>query len=374
MSIEKARIILKAKLKIVKDKLIAKMQTGEIMLDGKCAALLTSIGNNRSLQSLIRSNRNDTNNILKNLVRLEELGIIELKLPCEDPILETLYKRQDSISKICKENPAMSNIVAYEREWGIYPSALDFLDKKSQNYKLKNFEKEIYFNLIHPFLDKIPKGSAIIDVGGGIGRFALELVKMGYKVHLVDSSQVALKKGLKHFRNENLANIDLHWGNVTNLSMFSDNTFDAAFAIELICYLDEPDKALKELVRVTKKNGLIIISVEGKYGSSLSDSNVSSDKISDILRDNLLYIKNHLYVRYYTSKTLRRLLEGCGIKVIDIFGCHYVPDGVFHRLINIDKLDDREYKKELLDIERFCRREPVLKNLARAWVAVGRKK
>lgn len=374
MSIKKARIFLKAKLKKIGNKLIAKTESGGIALQDENVVLLSLIDNGRSLQSLARLSKRKINEVLKNLIRLEELGVIELRLFCEDATLKNFYRERDSIDKICQKYLGMSNVIAYEREWGIYPSALDFLDKKSQNYKLKNFETEVYFGIIRPFLNRIPKNSCFIDAGSGIGRFALEFVRMGYKVHLVDSSQIALKKALKHFRNENLANFDVHWGNVANLSMFSDDIFDAAFAIELICYLDEPDKALKELVRVTKKNGLIIISVEGRYGSLLSDSNISFGKLPGILQDNLLYIKNHLYVRYYTPKTLRRLLEDCGIKVMDIFGCHYVPDGAFHRLINIDELEDEKYKKELLDIEKLCRRDPVLKNLARAWVAVGRKK
>lgn len=374
MSIEKARIFLKAKLRKEGKKLVAKISTKEIILDNERFELLSSIDDNISLQDLVKLSRKRINRILKNIIDLEKLGVIELKLSCEDSVLRTLYEGRGSIDKICQEQPGKSNIVAYEKEWGIYPSVLDFLDKESENYKLKNFEKEIYFNLIHPFLDKIPKGSTIIDAGGGIGRFGIGLVKMGHKVHIVDTSQIALKRALAHFVSENLTNFDLHWADVNNLSMFPDDTFDAAFGIELICYCDKPDRVLEELIRVTRKNGLIIISVEGKYGGLLSDPKVSFNKLSTILQDDFLYIKNNLYVRYYTPETLRKELEKSGIKVINIFGCHYVTDGIFHRLINVNKLGDKKYLRYLLNIERFCRNDYVLKNLARAWVAVGKKK
>lgn len=374
MSIEKANISLKAKLRKEGKKLFANTQHKEIILDNERFDILFHIDGNISMQDLAKLTNKKINYILKHIIDLEELGVIELELPCEDRLLRTLYERQGSIDKICKGHPGMSNIIAYEREWGIYPSVLDFLDKESENYKLKNFEKQIYLDIIRPFLKKLPKDSSIIDAGGGIGRFAIELAKMGYKVNLVDSSEIALKKALRHFQNENLANFDLHLGNAANLSMFSNNAFDAAFAIELICYSDIPDRVVKELVRVTKKNGLMIISVEGKYGGMLSDSNVSFDKLSTIFRDGLLYIKNHLYVHYYTPESLKRLLKRCGVEVMGIFSSHYITDGIFHKLINIDKLDDKNYREDMLKIEKLCQKDHVLKNLARAWVAVGRKR
>jgi len=374
MSIGKAKVFLRSKLSQKDNRPIARALSKNIAFSWDDRIILTQARGGKSINDLARLLKKEINYILKRIIWLEEQGFIYLKFPCEDPVLKNLYERKISAKRICQHHNGMSNIIAYDREWDVYSPALDFLNKDSENYKLKRLEKEIYFSLIHRFLKKIPKGSFIIDAGGGIGRFAFELIKNGYKVHLVDSSEVALKKALRHFVSENLNSFDLHWGNVSNLSMFKDNTFNAAFAIELICYTDRPDQALKELVRVTKKDGLIILSVEGKYGGMLSDPNVSLDKLSTILQDNLLYVKNHLYVNYYTPRSLESLLKGCGIEVIDIIGSHYITDGVFHKLIDIDKLEDKDYKEAVLKLEKLCQKDLILKNLARAWVAVGRKK
>lgn len=373
MSIGKAKVFLKAKLSRRGNKLIAKALNGDIVILKEEAVILSRIKSGDSINNLSSIFKKDINYILKMVMRLEEQGVVSLKLFCEDPILKELYRGKNWDNKIFHKKPAISNIIAYEKEWSIFPSTLDFLNKESDNYQLKCLEKDIYLNIIYRFLNKIPKGSSIIDAGGGIGRFTSELIKKGYKVNLLDSSEIALKKALRHFVNADLPGFDLHWGNVNNLSMFADSTFDAAFAIELICYTDRPDQALKELVRVTKKNGLIIISVEGKYGSMLSDRNVSFDRLPGIFKIGSLYIKKHLYVNYYTPKTLKQLLEECGIRVVDIVGSHYVTDGIFHRLINVDKLDNKKYKNEIFKIESLCQNDPVLKGLARAWVVVGRK-
>ncbi len=288
--------------------------------------------------------------------------------------MSTKKSKKNSINKVSRQGRGFSNIIAYEREWKAYPSVLDFLDKNSENYELKNFEKEIYLDIIQPFLNRMPKSSTIIDAGGGIGRFAIHLAKERHNVHLVDSSKTALKKALRHFRDECLTGFNLYLTDAANLSMFPDNIFDAALAIELICYSDKPKKVLKELVRVTKKKGLIIVSVEGKYGGMLSDSSASLGKVPGIMRNNFLYIKNHLYVHYYTPTSLKKLLEENGIKIMGIFGSHYIADGIFHKLIDIEKLGDENYKKEIVRLERLCRRDPILNNFARAWVAVGIKR
>lgn len=374
MSIRKAKIIPKAKLINQSKRSIARTSRGDIILDKETSTILPIGDKTKCVGDLAKLLKKEVNYVVKKVMKLEALGIVYLKLPCEDPILQDLYGKRTPIAGICKRQPGLWNIVAYEKEWDIYPDSFDFLNRDSDLFKLKSFEKEIYFGLMRPFLNTLPKESVILDAGCGIGRFSVELVRRGFKVNLVDSSEKALKKALEYLGREKGAEFDVHWGNVANLPMFSNASFDAILAIELICYCNSPKEVVKELVRVTKKNGLIIISVEGKYGGMLSDPNVRFDKLSAIVQDGLLYKKNHLYVHYYTPASLKRLLEECGIDVIGVFGSHYVTDGIFQGLIDVDKLDNKNYKTRVLKIEKLCQNDPVLKNLARAWVAVGRKR
>ncbi|MDD4939409.1 MAG: class I SAM-dependent methyltransferase [Candidatus Omnitrophica bacterium] len=374
MSIKKAKPILKAKLKKFEKKIIAGTPHKEIILNGEEFDFLPYIDGYRCLEDIARLAKRGLNRLLKDIIRLEDLGIIELRLFPESPLMRDLYEKKRPVYKICKEHPGMYNVIAYEREWSIYPLVLDFLDRSSENYKLKDLEKKIYLDIIRPFFNEIPKGSNIIDAGGGIGRFAAWLCKTGHKTQIVDSSPTALKKALKHLYAENLVDFDLHLGDAACLTNFADNTFDAALAIELVCYSDRPAQIVKELARVTKKNGILVFSVEGKYGALFSDPNVSLDKIPLILREGILKIKDHLYVRYYSPASLVKLLKENGIEVIGTFGTHYVTDGILHKLINVDKLNDNGYKKDIFKIEKMCRNDPVLQNFARAWVAIGRKR
>lgn len=260
------------------------------------------------------------------------------------------------------------NIIGYEKDWKKYPETLDFLDKKSDYYEIKKFEKEVYLEIIKPFLKKIKKNSLILDACGGIGRFAIELAKIGYKVNLVDASKTNIKVARKHILKEKLTDrIDTYTSNIEDLSAFEDEKYDTILAIEAICYCSNPEKALKELLRVLKPNGLIFISVENKYGSILSDTNITSKNFLQVCLKNKLEVKNCLYVQYYTKEMLEKLLNKLGVKILKFISCHYVAEGIFNRFF------DYKNKKKLMEIERFCRNDFVLRNLARAWFVVGKK-
>ncbi len=279
--------------------------------------------------------------------------------------IKKLYKYLKNIRKMCDNNPELSNIVGYERDWQLHSKSLDFLDKGSDYYMIKGLERDIYFDLIGPYLKDLKENSLIADIGGGIGRFAIPLAKMGHKVCLVDACKSNLKVALKHISKERLLKkISFKFANAENLKMFRNNRFDATFAIELICYCTNPEKILKELVRVTKNNGMFFISVEGKYGSLISDNTISVNNFHSIFNDSKLFIKEHLYVKYYTKEEFENLLKKYGIEVLDIMGCQYVTDGIFRRFTSDDK--------KLMEIEKICQGDKILKNLGRVWLAIGR--
>ena len=62
-------------------------------------------------------------------------------------------------------------------------------------------------------------------------------------------------------------------GDVSRLGALGDVLpragLDAALAIEVLCYVEDPLSALRELARVTRPGGWIAVSVEGLYGALL---------------------------------------------------------------------------------------------------------
>lgn len=268
--------------------------------------------------------------------------------------------------------PGLWNLEGYKNAWKEYPEDLDFLSKKSGHYHAKMLEREIYLEIMKPFLKNLKQGSVVLDAACGIGRFAIELAKTGCKVHMVDACEENLERAAAHLGKKNLADAELYLGDISSLSMFRDGTFDLSLAIEAICYCSNPEKALKELARVTKKGGLVIISVEGKYGSLIADENVRLEHFDSGYFNNELRIKNHTYTRYFSKEELENMIKNAGIEILSSQGCIYVPNGIFNKLLDRGKLDKKEYRKKAMEIEKICRSDPALGNLARVWIAVGK--
>ena len=107
---------------------------------------------------------------------------------------------------------------------------------------------------VENFLDNIPKGSAIGDIGCGNGK------NMLYRKDCVNIG-CDFSEGLVKICNDKQLNVII--GDVLNIP-FSDNIFDYTICIAVIHHLssiEKRKKAISELQRVTKKDGKILILV-----------------------------------------------------------------------------------------------------------------
>ncbi len=103
------------------------------------------------------------------------------------------------------------------------------------------------------------KGEKVLDVGCGTGIYALTFTKMGLEVTCLDMSKRMLDIAKKKSKD-----MDVILGNVREIP-FKDNTFDLIVGVTLIEFLDEPEKAVKEMRRVLKQNGRLILGVLNKF-------------------------------------------------------------------------------------------------------------
>ncbi len=127
--------------------------------------------------------------------------------------------------------------------------------KNSETEKLKTNSQ------IFSFSDsQIQKDSQVLDVACGTADSTIALAKAGVpRVAGVDISEGMLKVGEKKIEELKLnSTITLKVEDCENLS-FNDNTFDAAFIAFGIRNFEDKKKGLKELHRVLKPNGLLLI-------------------------------------------------------------------------------------------------------------------
>ena len=121
--------------------------------------------------------------------------------------------------------------------------------KNSETEKLKNNSQVLSFS-----------DSQVLDVACGTADSTIALAKAGVpRVVGVDISEGMLKVGEKKIEELNLNSvISLKVEDCENLS-FGDNTFDAAFIAFGIRNFEDKKKGLKELHRVLKPNGHLLI-------------------------------------------------------------------------------------------------------------------
>src|SRR3989338_4725348 len=119
----------------------------------------------------------------------------------------------------------------------------------------------------HYFSDDEIKGKTILDAGCGTGHYSYVFnIKGCRKVVGVDLSYRCLESAKSRFKDYD--NIEFHFSDIRDLSIFVDSEFDIAFCEGVIIYLnDEGMKdALSEFIRVTKPDGKILVTFQKEKG------------------------------------------------------------------------------------------------------------
>ncbi|MCW3993489.1 MAG: class I SAM-dependent methyltransferase [Candidatus Bathyarchaeota archaeon] len=132
---------------------------------------------------------------------------------------------------------------------------------------------KIEFIVTMHFLEKyLPRHGLVLDAGGGPGRYTIELAKRGYDVVLLDFVPEMLELAKKRIRRAGVLRKVKQFvqGSVEDLSIFPNERFDAVLCLGApLCHLlnaNQREKAVKELVRVAKKEAPIFVSVISRIG------------------------------------------------------------------------------------------------------------
>ena len=137
-----------------------------------------------------------------------------------------------------------------------------------QQKLLSNFEKNLLSEI------KALKPQSILDVGCGEG-FTLEKLrkaKIGKQLEGVDFLELAITLGKKEH-----PGLTLKKGSIYDLK-YKANSFDVVICSEVLEHVDDPEKGLAELVRVSKKYCVLSVPNEPIFmmGNFLRGKNLSS--------------------------------------------------------------------------------------------------
>jgi len=105
----------------------------------------------------------------------------------------------------------------------------------------------------------IKKGLKILDLGCGDGTTALPAAKLGADVLGVDIARNLVEAGSRRAKEQGLTNLRFQEGDATNLVELHDNTFDLVVSIFGAMFAPKPFDVAKEMVRVSRPGGRIIM-------------------------------------------------------------------------------------------------------------------
>src|SRR5678809_968685 len=105
----------------------------------------------------------------------------------------------------------------------------------------------------------ITQGFKVLDLGCGDGTTALPEARLGADVLGVDIAKNLVEAGNKRAQSEGLTNCRFQEGDASNLHELKDQTFDLVVSIFGAMFAPKPFDVAKELVRVTKPGGRIVM-------------------------------------------------------------------------------------------------------------------
>jgi len=105
----------------------------------------------------------------------------------------------------------------------------------------------------------INKGLKVLDLGCGDGTTALPEAKLGADVLGVDIASNLVEAGNKRAQEQGLTNCTFQEGDASNLHELNDHAFDLVVSIFGAMFAPKPFDVAKEMVRVTRPGGRIIM-------------------------------------------------------------------------------------------------------------------
>ena len=196
-----------------------------------------------------------------------------------------------------------------------------FWDKVACVYDLfvNVVNRDVHEQLKKMVKEEVSENDIVLECACGTGMLTEAIAKKCRKVIATDFSQKMLEKAGKNCRD--LDNIEFSFGNILNIE-YPNESFDVVVAGNVIHLLDEPLKALKEMERVCKAGGKIIIPTymnKDKKGNNSTFVNTVNVAGADFKRQFTFESYQDFFEEAGYSNGIYHLIEGripCAIAVL----------------------------------------------------------
>ncbi len=210
---------------------------------------------------------------------------------------------------------------------------------------IHQYRRDVALGLIQK--QNLSGGCPILDIGCGAGVLTVELARRGYRVNAIDAvpAMVALTK-----KNAVEAGISDHvsaeTGDAHNLA-FKSAAFDCVVAMGITPFLHSLPEALKEISRVIKSGGLLVINSDNRWRlTRVLDPLLSP--LTAWLRKSLKRILALLRLRepkqeprlvhMYSNREFISLLRDAGLEVMEARAIGFGPFSFCERRLFSDRM------------------------------------
>ncbi|HEY4388098.1 MAG TPA: class I SAM-dependent methyltransferase [Ktedonobacteraceae bacterium] len=236
---------------------------------------------------------------------------------------------------------------------------------------------------MHTLTDYLPSApQAVLDAGGGPGRYALALSSLGYQVTLLDLSQGNLALARQKAQENKTSLAQYVHGNALNLSSFHPGSFDAVLLLgPLYHLLTEPERqqAVREAWRVLRPGGLIFAAFITRYAAFRDLAKNSPMTLlekctewADIMHTGIYHAGQGVgFTDAYFAHPdeIGPLMEGADFETLDLLGCEGV---VAANEEQINRLSGEAWQA-WVDLNYRLSKEPSLRGAADHLLYVGKK-
>nr|MDO8087078.1 class I SAM-dependent methyltransferase [Candidatus Sigynarchaeum springense] len=235
-------------------------------------------------------------------------------------------------------------------------------DYEDDNWRLYD---DLTWHYMGPFLPAVDPAAAgtrdaplVLDVGGGTGKWSIQLAKRGFRVTCTDISQPMLDQARAKAKAEGLeGRIDFRLLDARGMPEIASNSCDLVLAVgDLISYALDDDLVVGELFRVCKPGCHCIASVDNTFTYLILQ--LKSERwelIDDLLANKVTDYSSPHPVRTFLPADLRALFERHGFVVEQIVGKPVITNTVAKR---VRRLKLEQHYKELLELEKRFGADP----------------
>lgn len=187
----------------------------------------------------------------------------------------------------------------------------------------ERLEMDLVFELAGPV-----DGRSLLDVGTGDGAYALEAAARGAQATGVDIEQAMLGAAAERAAERKL-DVRFVPGRMEALP-FEDATFDVALAVTVLCFVVDPSIAFREMARVLRPGGRLVVGELGRYSLWAASRRVRG----------WLGSRTWKHAHFWSRAELKRHVRSAGLRVDATRGAvHYPPSARLARWL--DDIDPR---------------------------------